>query len=90
MLGVELDVTVSVGIMDGTRVMITIRVRPKGLRLVLYHLFYIAFKFWCAVTEFVPLNQLRQFLFNRRGFFTLPTNFVFMWSRFHWQWQQCK
>jgi len=53
---------VSVGIMDRTRVRIMIRIKEMvGVRSILHC-------FWCAVTEFVPVNQSRQFLFSRRGF----------------------
>jgi len=40
--------------------------------------------FWCAVTEFVTLNHSHANFCSTDGDFS-----VFMWSKFHRQWQQC-
>ena len=43
---------------------------------------------WCAVTEFVPLNNSHSNFCSTDGDFSLYKQ-TFMLSRYHWQWQQC-
>jgi len=84
---VELDVMVSVGVMDRTRVRITIRIKEMvGVHSIVTYstLLLVCCNWICA-----PKPQSCQFLFNRWGFFTSPTNFCLYVSRLQGQWQQC-
>jgi len=71
-VGVELDVMVSIGITDRTRVKITIRIKERaGVHFIITNstLLLVCCNRICA-----PKPQSRHFLF-RQGFFTLLTNF---------------
>ena len=70
---VELDVTVSVGIMDRTRVRITIRI--KEMVGVCSIITYSTLLLVCCNWTCAPKPQSCQLLFNSRRFVTLPTNF---------------
>ena len=80
---------VSVGVMDRTKVRITIRIKEMvGVRSIITYRYSTCF--WCAVTEYVPLNRSHtNFCSTDIDFSLYQQTSVFMWSRFHRQWQEC-
>jgi len=71
-----------VGIVDRTSVIITIRIKERVWVHSYRHLFYIAF-------GVPPKSQSCHFCSTDGDFSLYQQTSVFMWSRFHWQWQQC-